>query len=372
MKSKYHFGWAALTLALPLALSSCSKDQASQQPTTPVATSQADVTAANGRLVFASLESFTKVQAALGKMSYDELQKWEKSLNFNSLRSAAYDQSMHLEQLELAGTPTPAYDLMQSFGIPTFYAASISPSGEYQIGATIYWFHEGFKYEAKSESELQQIKQNPALATEKSRAGIQSVSLATKKGATTSPIVTTKAVQSNQLECDDKFVSSTFGLDGDQNSQRRVIFGSHIFSEYMNTTSGVGTWHSIFYLRSKVDYYSNGSRKWYSADGTNRTTHFDVHFTGTASRLNYESYGTSVTVDKSNPFALNIDHNLDSSLADVTVQAPRVYDGANNLYSSDPAYIYWNFQMSGSINAVVGQSQPYTYAVGGSGVPLWQ
>lgn len=374
MKTSYNLGWAALAIVLPLALSSCSKEQLTQSDT-PVVVSQTDVKVANGRVVFANIEAFTKVEATLGKMSFKELVQWEQSLKFTSLRIIAETQSKHLEQLQNTNQATDSYDLMQSFGIPTFYAAAISPSGEYQIGDKIFWFHEGYKYEASSEQELVQIKQNPSVAKEKSRAGIQVVAqkAATSNGGT--PLFTTNAVQSSQLECDDKYVSPTFYYDSDSGSQRRAIFGTHIFSEYMNTTSGVGTWHSIFYLRSKVDYYSNGRNAWYSADGSNRTTYYDVHFTGSAARKGYESYATYVTVDKSNPFRLNLDHNADFSLADVQVQAPRVYDGGSQLYSSDPVYIYWNFQMSGSITVTVGsanRSDNYVYSAGGSGVPLWQ
>jgi hypothetical protein len=375
MKTSYNLGWAALAVVLPLALSSCSKEQLTQSDT-PVVVNQADVKVANGRVVFANLQAFTKVEASLGKMSFEELDQWEQNLKFTSLRKVADTQSRHLEQLQNTGEPTAAFDLMQSFGIPTFYATAISPSGEYQIGDKIFWFHEGYKYEATSEQELAQIKQDPSAAKEKSWAGIQVVSkkaLPVKGGA---PIFTTNAVQSSLLECDDKYVSNTFNYDSDGGSQRRAIFGTHIFTEYINTTSGVGTWHSIFYLRSKVDYYSSGRNAWYSADGSNRTTYYDVHFTGSAARKGYESYATNVTADQTNPFfTFNGDHNLDFSLADVQVQAPRVYDGSTTLYSSDPVYVYWNFQMTGSIRTVVGsanRSDNYTYSVGGSGVPLWQ
>lgn len=362
----------ALSVALPLALSSCSKEQLAQPTaTTPASTGQADVKAENGRLVFSNLDAFTRVQTSLGKMTMQELESWEKSLGFSSLRAAASTESFSMEKLEAAGTPAPAFSLMQSFGIPSFYAAAITPTGEYQIGSTIYWFHDGFKYAAQSETELATIKQNPSSATEKSKAGVQLVTQATPtKGM---PAGAASAVQSNQLDSDDKFVSPTFNLDGDAGSQRRVIFATHIFSEYMNTSGGVGTWHSIFYLRVKVDYYSNGARKWYSADGTYRQSTYDIHFTGTAARKGYESYGSTVTVDKSNVgLALPNTRNQDYPLADVTVQAPRVYDGGSSLYDSDPAYIYWTFQLSGGLTATVGQSRPYNYNIGSPGTPLWQ
>lgn len=279
MKTKQYLKVAATAFALPLIMSGCSKEQ-SLQPSAEVTTSGVGVSVSNGRLVFADIAAFDRIKKELmqkNNQGAQELDTWEKALHFTSLRTAAAAQSSHLEQMELTGQPTLAYKLMDSFGFPTFYATFINPNGEYQVGTKIYWFNDGYKHAVSSEAELQQIKQNPALSQDKSEAGSQLASSFAIKGQTQlgkTGKATTNAFQSNQLDCDDKYVSPTFNLNGDSGSQRRIIFGTHIYSTYEETVYGVAKWYSVLYMRSKVDYYSNGSSKWYSADGDNRQVQF--------------------------------------------------------------------------------------------------
>lgn len=175
MKKAYSLKFSTLLIGFACALNSCSKEQ-DVQLASHNTTARADVQVINGCLVFRDQKVFEQVRKELQQKAFlkegdRQLDAWEKNMHFTSLRSAATSERVHLEQLDLQGQSAPAHTLMDGFGFPDSYATLISPSGEYQIGTKIYWFHDGFKYEAGSRIELNFIKLNPSLAKHKAKAG---------------------------------------------------------------------------------------------------------------------------------------------------------------------------------------------------------
>lgn len=145
---------AVVALAIPLVLSNCTKKET------------ADITVPNnllsvkvlsdGRMAFATTDAFNQTFNQIWSMTNPQIDKWEASIGFHSLRSAQKTDTS-----------------LARFDFPAQYAALISEKGEYQIGDRINWYHDGYRYVAHSEEELIAIKANPSLATEKFSAGIR-------------------------------------------------------------------------------------------------------------------------------------------------------------------------------------------------------
>lgn len=183
---------------------------------------------------------------------------------------------------------------MSSFGFPIFYASLINPSGEYQIGDKIYWFHDGYKYEARSESELSSIKSSPSQATTKYVAGCQTVvtgvkNIGSESGKSYSPRVTT-ATSGMPLDYD-KWPKE-FNAQGDPGSRRRVLYSIRTYIEDRGTNPVI-TYAHYFYtsqqLVLKYKFYSNGRRAWYPANGQNFNWTVNVNYTGTVNGPNIQT-----------------------------------------------------------------------------------
>lgn len=150
----------SLVVAFLIILGSCKKSM--EEPTLLTQTqNETLVTNEGGRLKFKSSEALNKVLNLLGNKSESYLANWEGELNFTSLRSNHDKDSTLLE-----------------FGFPLPFLSIINPSGEYMIGDTILWYHEGYRHLIinKDEELLSNVKQNPSLSKLKFKAGIAPIS----------------------------------------------------------------------------------------------------------------------------------------------------------------------------------------------------
>ena len=246
----------------------------------------AAIRVANGRVVFAEQKAFEQARTDLEQKSHlreggQATDAWEKQINFHSLRTAAAQEEKNLEQLQSEHKLSPAHDLMEDFGFPDYYAALINDAGEYQVGTKIYWFHEGFKYEANSEKELASIKKNTSLAKTKYKAGSQILRKTLLPGNGSTGTTANRTVQSNNPYAYDKY-TFLFDYQNDTGSKRRTILATSVYSEDYGTDYGALThyWYTTIYLFIKYEYYSLGSRKWYPA-GESFDWRVSYNFAGT-------------------------------------------------------------------------------------------
>lgn len=252
-----------------LLVNGCSK-MSDVSPSTEFTNPVGGVSVTNGRLVFADQKTFDAISNDVSGMDGDKLSAWTKGNRFYSLRDAALSELPNLERL-IAQDKAPAYSLVTRFGFPSFYTAIINPLGEYQIGSKIYWFHDGFKHEVSSETELKAIKLNPASSAVKYRTASQEYgapasttingSATTINGSATSSNLTTQTIGTN-----DRY-TKVYNRFGDPGSRRRFIFATYVYTEELARTDNNATqnWRTYLHLRMKNEYYSFGSAKWYEA-----------------------------------------------------------------------------------------------------------
>ena len=185
--------------------------------------------------MFPNREAFERTRKELEQRSHRreaEVNAWEEGLNFVSLRTAAISERFQLEKSQREHRLSPAYELMERFGFPEYYAVLISPAGEYQIENTIYWFHNGFKYAAASEEELNAIKHAPQLAKMKYAAGAQHITNQVAAGKTAN-----RTYQTNYPYAYDKYTFQ-FQYQYDPKSLRRIIYATSVYSEDFGTDYG--------------------------------------------------------------------------------------------------------------------------------------
>lgn len=356
-----------LTATLSGLLMSCSKQndvQPAAAATTVAPDASAPIKLVNGRLVFSDLKALNQTREALaslgrGKTSAQDLAAWESALRFTSLRTAANAENAHLEALETQGMATPAHELMVKFGFPISYASLISPSGEYQVGDKIYWFHAGSKYQASSEDELAAIKQNPAAAKVKLLAGYKVLPNANGLPKNTEA----RTIADNDPYCDDKY-SSYFNLNNDGGSQRRTIYGINVYTEDDGVDYGgfYHFWQTSLNLFIKFEYYSNGRRKWYPADGQTFLWNTNFSYDATPS-IPYQN----VPATTQNGSA-NYQNSFSNGVASITLASQQLVTSTVDPYLNQ-GQITWNFQIGGSIQGYPSVDYAHNYVVN-SGV-LW-
>lgn len=359
-----------LSAGLACIAMSCAKNNELQ----PIATVKQveQISAANGRLVFSDYTAFNKTLEELHVLSEQKdgpmkLTDWENKFHFVSLRATGVTEGAHLEQLQTNSKPTPATDLLNSFGFPITYATLINANGEYQIGQHIYWYHAGFKYQASSESELTAIKQNPASAKVKFKAGsvpLNNPKMLAKIGRALGPGAVANATTATQdPECDDKYNTGSFYLNGDPGSQRRIIYGINVFTDDQGEDPS-GYFHmyqTSLNLRIKYEYYANRHGSWYSADG--QTFNWQTNFSYNATSSMPYQYPASPT----HTGYVNTSGSFDSSYAYIQLGSDQITTTTVDPYEST-AQIQWNFDITGTIQGYPSASPSQGYNVNGS---LW-
>lgn len=368
MKTKFLF----LILGLAGTMVSCSKKDTVQpiDVATPTGTSQVKVV--DGRLVFADQKALDQVRSelrtlALKTPSGKTLDSWEQSIGFKSLRANAAKEAVNLETKQTENQATPAYDLVSKFGFPNFIASIINPAGEYQVGDKIYWFHDNVKYQANSESELAGIKQNPSLATTKSYAGLSKASPdnGPSKGTANpqpstpeNPIVGTNQVTISANGGTDNYrtyVSPTFLLNGDPGSQRHTVYALRVYTEAED-----GGYYTVLYLQIIYQYYSNGRRSWYAANGNFWSYDVNVQYTGSITGVSaFDTPYGPVGYTNNTPTSGSLIANGSYSTGEINLQMGAAHiriDGAN---SSNTGVQYWNVSVGGYINGNATNANPY-------------
>lgn len=295
----------------------------------------------NGRVVFVDDATFIKIRQEFTNKTYPELDKWEESLGFSSLRKLDNEDKEFDEE-----------GLMNEFHFPASYATIINRKGEYQVGNKIYWFHNGFKHEASSEEELNNIKENPSLSTKKFKAGATLVSKTVQQGSTASR---SDRAASNTIG-DRKFVRS-FNWDG---RERRLTIETFIYNEAysgqlpsQNAGCGAcvgpyalgGTYYTALVLSIYREYYN---RRWYRG-GEPLIISYNINYVGFPSNTQspYSPYEYIYT-----------DWNLPRSTKNFT-EGYIYYTGSGNYTRDlDATYVLntsfnpshdWNYDVNGNI-----------------------
>lgn len=360
-----------LSIGLAGTIMSCSRKEDVQPVALATSTSTAQVKVVDGRLVFTDQKALDQVRNELRDLAKSTsgtkaLAAWEKTLNFTSLRANAAKEEANLEMMETQGQATRAHNLMNSFGFPSFLASIINPSGEYQVGNKVYWFHDEFKYQANSETELAAIKQNPSSAITKSHAGLSIMSFSKKPlvSASNLPTSTTnRVIEGDDPYADNRYNNYYFNLNGDPGSQRRIIYDIHIYTEDDGDEPG-GYYHdyyTVLYLQIKYEYYANRSGAWYPAAGQVFDWQTQIGYDATASIPNQAS---STTTTFSNLYQSN---SYDNGIVMLPLSDNHlVCTTAQYVATSD---IRWNFEINGSIQGHPDNDPSHNYLVSAS--PLW-
>jgi hypothetical protein len=360
---------AAIGLPIALGLNGCSKKEQTIEPLTQRSINSPDVQLVNGRLSFTDERVFDQVRGALEHKlrltpGSAELDSWEKSLHFTSLRSIAATQ---VSQLASQKTSTVEYDLMNSFGFPDFYASLINSSGEYQIGNKIYWFHDKFKYEAASESELAAIKQSPNSAKVKYSAGIKIIkSTILKLGKSYQPNTTI----GSQNPQDDYKYHYEFYLNNDPGSYRRIMYNIRIYVE--DRGNDPGNYAHYFYtnlsLLIKYEYFNNYYQAWYPANGQQLNWTTAIDFAGTALTPHPLSAPYSQTANSYKTFS------FDNGVVGISLGDAYITASTSNPYQDyTTSDVTWNYDISGMITSRPNNDPNHPYTIGNmSGYsPLW-
>jgi hypothetical protein len=129
----------------------------------PLSLSAGDIRVEKGRLVFANPEVYIRTLNAVGNMNKPQMDAWETSLNFTSLRTynLKHIKDPRFNELELSPSK----------------AMLLNPDGEYQIGNIIYWLNDDSKIYVipnADEKLLKKVQQNPA------KSGVRTLKYATK------------------------------------------------------------------------------------------------------------------------------------------------------------------------------------------------
>jgi hypothetical protein len=331
-----------LSFGLASTLFSCSQKEQIQPAATVLSDTalSSSVKVANGRLVFANMTAFEQTYNDLTKLKGNEpFATWEKQFQFSSLRAASNVEIAHLEELDSQGKHAPAYELMNKFGFPVAYSSIINSNGEYQVGDDIYWFHDGFKYLAKSEDELAAIKSNPSTAKVKFSAGSKSISV--KKVSN----VGDRTYGYGQFS-DDKYIYP-FSLTNDSRNRRRIIYCAYVYKEAQGERQpGFFFYKSEIYIRIKYEYFSDGTGNWYQAKGQNFTYNANFSYDATCSA---PCVGIPFTTKTGR---INEQVSFDTGLWDLRLATENFTEATNCAYNgSNVDNIRWDFEVYGTISS---------------------
>lgn len=310
-----------------LSLVSCAKDESIAQPKVTTG-----VKIVNGRLAFADQKAFDNVNAQLWQKSSAEMNQWEKSVGFNSLRTRYAQQPNAQQPNAQQPIKSPAAVLMEKFGFPPSYATLINEAGEYQIGDTIFWFHENFKHGVASEEELALVKQNPAISKVKYSAGI-----VPEKTITGNAITNTGTLSGNSG--DTRYYHGFYYKPANQwtTGTYRIIYQTESYAEQR----AFGHFFTTLTLKMKLEFEAAGGG-WYKP-GTADIRGFGWDLT-MYSNVRYRDQGR---VYVNNRLVRQVINNIDDSW----LELGRADVYASSCFTCGPSVsnIQWNYDLYGSI-----------------------
>ncbi|RQO73958.1 hypothetical protein DBR43_00695 [Pedobacter sp. KBW06] len=146
---------ASILFAALVSLNSCKKENDNKS-----INNSPDVSVQDGRILFKNSDVLRATVTELTNKNTAYLDAWENNKQFSSLRRDT----------------TSAEDL-QAFNFPQFFSTFINPNGEYMVGDTIVWYHNGLKHMVpnKDEALLARIKANQGLSKIKYTAGSEKI-----------------------------------------------------------------------------------------------------------------------------------------------------------------------------------------------------
>ena len=294
----------------------------------------------NGRLVFNNAEELYSIVDSLSKMSEQELKQWSESASITSLINND-DEALQKE--------------FDDFGFPNAFKAIINENGEYQVGNTISWYHEGFKYFADSESELEGVKQSPNSANERIEVEAKTVAIEPNDQDVSNQKVTLYNNSSDARH------QKEFFHGGDSGSKRKYVHEIRTYTEsYYAKDPLLGSGYSIYSsltLVIKLEWWGNKSKKWKVAGGSRRVA-YDL--SGSAlfkyKDINYDNVTRDIQISK---------RNTDTKSGDRYITIASYGDGFARSSS-----VKWEVDLYGKIEHSV-EGDLYTNKWINSGNPLW-
>ena len=307
--------------------------------------------------MFKDALSMEMVRTELWNKDSKQIDEWEKSLKFISLRA------------ESLGKESDGNNLLNEFGFPNQYAALINREGEYQVGNKIYWFNKGFKYEASSEEELVGIKENPSIAKNKFRAGIYKPSVSVNR------TIRDVNIYDNSTTRGDGKYPYQFNIWNDPNSQRRLSFENFIYVEEVTGDPGRAYGNYISYYTAVVfneyaEYYSRGSKRWYRSNEP-RVTSYDLYVSGNAYGDGYSPYPAVGPVPTptgpTHLIASNVYHSTGTNDYQTGLLQRYIYFSGYSgcAFCTESGRFTWDYEVNGTYSAYIASDQGKTHTESG-------
>lgn len=239
-----------LSVLFSATLFSCEKQEIGERLEAKV---EATPKVVNGRLVFDSQAQFLEFSKTLEGKTQEELNAWEKTISFTSLRTFENNNE---------GTSE-----LSDFNFPLYYKTLLNAEGEYVIGKNIVWFNKGLKHFVPNldENLLKQIKANPS---------ISKINGEVKTIVVDAPIM---AVNSSDWKFGNAYNSYVkyFNQWGESGSERRSTYQFNIWRDYQWQDQVAVYYYDRIFV--KVIYEWKGS-KWRRA-GESRNISWNFGFT---------------------------------------------------------------------------------------------
>lgn len=366
-KSQGFFASIALVIVLLtslFALQSCNNElpEVSNSISNNSAISTSSIVIINGRLRFANQEVFEKIRTELSKAKTANLiGQWEKTLSFNSLRKKSISEP-----------ESEAAALLNFFHFPLFYAAMMNEEGEYQIGDDIFWYNQGFRYHASSESELLIIKKKPGNSKDRTQAGAyRKDSLAVKDGNSAN------RTQDSGDPADARYqYSFPGGYSTFPGSYLKFIYETYVYTEYnqlCGNQPGTGCdFYTTLFLNIRLQESIPGFSDWHLS-GVSRYVTYNLDL--------YANVQHEKGWINSEP-RVDINNHVEQTVPLYTYQTLQVILGAGVCPINDLGFnryrfnrVKWNYDLLGTIDAkLVDTSVPnseYMVTSNGTGTTLW-
>ncbi|WP_338766390.1 hypothetical protein WAF17_03675 [Bernardetia sp. ABR2-2B] len=237
--------------------SSC--EQQEELTSLEIATKKTDnLTIKDKRFVFDNQEHFQSFMQSFTNKSEQELENWSKSNTVKSLLITGVSEEF------------------EQFNFPTAFKAIINENGEYQIGNSIVWYNDGFKYFVNNEEELKSIKENPSLSTKKAKVESKIVGKM--------PSLQRVVLGANTIDARHQ---REFFQNNNSGSKRKYVHELVTYTEYL------GAYHPIFgngytiisylYLNIKLEYKGNRRRSRWKPAGESRRVFYSLSGSSTIS-----------------------------------------------------------------------------------------
>ena len=344
MLNKSIFKAAMLIFAANFLFNACTKQE--NENVTSSAAQISGITqmkVENGRIAFKNSDEFFKFTTDITTKSEEQLNSWEKQIGFSSLRKELHELYLGDQQL------SSDLQKLEDFNFPRGHLSVLNSKGECLIGDTIVLYLNGLKHfiPNKDEKMLADIRNNPSLSKVK---GVAGGKILPNSQTTTSSLVTLGA---NQLDAryQKQFTSQKYQGNNSVGPKKFV----HELVAWSETSNSL-YFHAKLFVRSKLEYNSNGT--WKQA-GEYRQITYNMYATYTLN--GFDAFGNPSSVSGSQSLVSTGPYELRRFEYELLIRD--INFGSTGPFS-------WSTEVSGNIAQIMDGDVQANYWQS-SGSPLW-